>query len=185
MCMLRKLFVGIPIDGGTNTFLDRNIRLWENFPISWTKRENRHITLFFLGLVEDEYLMDIGENIGQVCKEFSMFDILFTRIEIGPSLSKPKIVWLTGEVNQQLIDLHYALEESIASFAKHEKKRFSPHITLGRIRQSRFVGREGDLDQIKKDVNIPINVETVMLFESVREDKERMYIPLDTFSLHE
>jgi 2'-5' RNA ligase len=183
--MIRKLFVGIPLDGSTHTVIDRNLRAWEELPISWTKRENRHITLFFLGLLDDEYLIDIEENLRNACYEFSMFDILFTKISVGPEIAKPKMVWLTGEMSQQLIDLHHTIRRAIPSFAKDEKKQFSPHITLGRIRKSRFVGKEEVLTQIHKEIRIPVSVETVVLFESIREKKERIYVPLDTFSLHE
>jgi len=183
--MLRKLFVGIPLDGAVNTALDRHIRSWERLPISWTKRENRHITLFFLGLLDDEYLINIEENLRDACYEFSMFDILFTRISVGPDISKPKMVWLTGEMSQQLVDLHHTIRKAIPSFAKDEKKRFSPHVTLGRIRVSRFLGKEQQLQEIQKDVHIPVGVEQVMLFESIREGSDRVYRPLDTFSLRE
>jgi len=179
--MVRKLFIGVGVDARGNAAIDRIIRSYTNQNIRWTPRENRHITMLFLGHVDDENLPDISEEMRDVSARYAPFDLVFDEVNVGPTPHRPKVLWLTGPDNEDATRLHDDLERALLSHIRSEKKRFRPHITLARLaRDVRIKATENPQDW-HKTVGIVVSVETVTLYESVIEHGKRTYVPIDVF----
>jgi len=180
--MVRTLFLGIRIEERVNKTLDRHIRAWDEKNITWTKRELRHMTLLFLGRVEDQYLPEVCSAIAEACYDKAPFEVMMNEIKIGPDKDHPKAIWLSGDIHEELHNLYTDLSQKLFSFAQIQKKQFRPHITLGRIQQSGLSFEEEDWVQTVP-VQIPISVEEVTLFESVREKGELVHNLVDACEL--
>jgi 2'-5' RNA ligase len=100
----------------------------------WVKPANVHLTLKFLGDIEEESLADLGDILDTVCGRHGQFDIEPDGIGAFPSTRKARIIWAgVGKGSDALLALSEDLEESLSSFGlEREKRGFEPHITLGR-----------------------------------------------------
>jgi RNA 2',3'-cyclic 3'-phosphodiesterase len=106
----------------------------------WTSARPFHLTLAFLGDVPDSDLSAICQVVVASVGEIEPFEIELMGLGAFPSTTRPRVIWagVTGP-NMKLLD---GLQESIVNSlaqAGHrpDVERFSPHVTLGRIKHQR------------------------------------------------
>ena len=93
--------------------------------IKWTKPENLHITLVFIGLARDEDLLEISKNCRDVALRHKPFFIRLNRIYYGPPQKEPpKMVWVEGEKTSEFFALRQKLQEVLIGKNK-EKREFA------------------------------------------------------------
>lgn len=131
--MKRKIFISINLPDRDKKRLVRTVEKWQSLPVKWVKEENLHITLVFLGHIMDESMVEICEKVREAVKNAEIFDLEFETIELGQDADNPKIIWLSGQADENLKILHEKIEKALGIFVS-SKKSFRPHITLGRIR---------------------------------------------------
>jgi 2'-5' RNA ligase len=107
--------------------------------------ENIHLTLRFLGEIETtlmEKIVDIMKLI-----QFQPFEIRFKGIGAFPSMRKINVIWIGLERGQEeLTGISRSLEEQLRKLGfSQDKKGFSPHITIARLRSSRNKDAIADL----------------------------------------
>ncbi|MEX0999800.1 MAG: RNA 2',3'-cyclic phosphodiesterase [Thermodesulfobacteriota bacterium] len=104
--------------------------------VKWEKSEKLHVTLKFLGDVEESMLDDIANLIQERASEYSPFKIELIDFGGFPNLKKPRILYIGLSNNTQLAKLVYELEEQLAGLGfEKENRKFVPHITLGRVKK--------------------------------------------------
>lgn len=135
--MKRKIFISINIPDRAKKQLARKIEPWKDLPIKWTKEANLHITLFFLGHIDDDTTAAICQKIKNLAGAEEVFDLELSEIRLAPNSKNPQMVWLMGEADENLRRLHEKIEKALDIFVS-EKKAFRPHITLGRIRKRKW-----------------------------------------------
>lgn len=178
--MKRRLFLGIAIGRDISKRIDRKIESLTNLPVIWTPAENRHMTLLFLGWVDDEQLGDIAARIGEACERVRACDATLDRIVVAPE-SNPDRIEMTGEKNDDLRDLANALSSAFDTFSP-DRKSFHPHVTLGRIRRSAWK-KITPAPHVDIPIRFSVPVTEVSLFESVVMDGKRRYVSVETISL--
>lgn len=99
--------------------------------------ENIHITLMFLGDVEESWLVELTNKITQM--SFKPFKIEFKGVGVFPNLSKPRVVWAGISKGLEQLNLVYKdLEAKVSGMGfKLDEKGFSPHVTLARVRSGK------------------------------------------------
>lgn len=110
--------------------------------VKWVKPENIHLTLKFLGHVTSEELEKIKIITSETRKPFAPFEISISGLGAFPSIKYPRVIWVgIDKGTEELEKIVSNLEERLArmGFTK-EKRPFSPHLTLGRMKSSK--GRE-------------------------------------------
>lgn len=165
--LMRKIFVGIELPQRVKNLLDRKIEKWRGYPVKWSKKENLHITLVFLGYIEDEKMVEVCEAVREACGSIEMFDIFFEKIELAPTQEDPRMIWASGRLSEELRHVHMKIEKALNLFVS-EKKAFRPHITLGKLRKKKWE-EAGDL-RIEEEIGVPVEVDSVTVFESVNEE---------------
>lgn len=132
--------------------------------VSWVKPENLHITLKFLGEVEEARLPVLSETIASSLRGTSPFPLALGGLGAFPDLRFPRVIWIGVKRGaKELSALQARLEEGLQRIGfSPEDRPFSPHLTLGRVRSPR--GR-GALVEDLKALEIPILGE--MILESV------------------
>lgn len=108
----------------------------EPVSVSWTKPENIHLTLKFLGDVEEARLTDVDRVLTDVAGRFSPFELVARGCGVFPNERAPRVLWIgVGEEGGHLPRLAGAIEEAMAGlgFAR-EDRPFQAHLTIGRIR---------------------------------------------------
>jgi len=87
---------------------------WPELPARWTKPENLHITLLFLGNVNDEEVYNICLKLKTVSQRHNPFDLTIDNVTYGPFQKvPPRMVWASGQVSQELGALQKDLESEL------------------------------------------------------------------------
>lgn len=146
---------------------------WPELPVRWTKKDNLHITLAFLGYVREEELVDILSLVKEIVSKYQPFHLKLKRIVYGPPNNKksPRMIWAEGEKSQELGRLQEDLKNNLLGFSselkKEAKKIYIPHITLGRLRQWEFRAIElEERPEINEEIDLNFEVNSVEVMES-------------------
>ena len=102
----------------------------------WTRPENVHLTLKFLGDVRAEALNNIRAALGEVCAQHAPFDAALAELGAFPSARRAKTLWIgVGEGSDRLRSLAADVDDALAPLGfEREKRPHVPHLTLGRAR---------------------------------------------------
>jgi 2'-5' RNA ligase len=101
--------------------------------ITLVRPENMHITLKFIGEIDVNTLELVKEAIISIAHQ--PFDIQLRDIEVNDP-RHPRVVWACGYDQGECADLHSKIEKTIAPFGiKREKRRFTSHVTLARVKR--------------------------------------------------
>jgi 2'-5' RNA ligase len=111
--------------------------------VKWVKAENMHITLKFLGWVEDKKLDDLIEFIAKAAAGSGSFKAKFEGLGAFPEGKSPRIVWVgTVEGGDKLCSLAKGIEETLSEAGfRSEEREFKPHITIGRVKERKGVDK--------------------------------------------
>ncbi len=107
--------------------------------VNWVKPENIHLTLKFLGEVEEQKIPKINEALEKICTHTPSFAISLYETGVFPNQKFPRVVWIgIKEGKENTHELINQIENSFVSlkFAK-EKREASAHITIGRVRSAK------------------------------------------------
>ena len=107
--------------------------------VRWTRREQFHLTLKFLGDVDAARVEALGEAIRAACRGFGALHLRAERVGFFPDLRYPRVVW-TGVQDQaeRLPRLQQAVDAATRDFTIEQKdERFTGHVTLARIKAIR------------------------------------------------
>ncbi|MBL8203572.1 MAG: RNA 2',3'-cyclic phosphodiesterase [Blastocatellia bacterium] len=109
--------------------------------VAWTKPENFHLTIKFLGEVEANQIAAITNACVDAAASVDSFVLGVKTTGVFPNLKQPKVLWasVAGEL-EKLQSLHRQLEANLHAlgFAK-EARAFNPHLTLGRVKSLKNV----------------------------------------------
>lgn len=166
--MMHRVFIAINLPEGVKGKFINHQAKWSELPIRWTKKENLHITLIFLGRLKDEEILEVCKTTKEVALKHQPFQIKLNKICYGPPKKMPpRMVWVEGEKSQELTILKNDLEESLlerVSFHQ-EKRALTFHITLGRVRAwewRKIEPEERPAVDERINLNFPVNSIEVM-----------------------
>lgn len=177
----RRLFVGIPLSKELKKRLVREMEAFPKEATLLTREENLHVTVFFLGFVHEEQVADVCARVGAVCADLESFELEFTGIRLMESAENPKMIWLEGNASEGLKRLREEVEKEFSSFIV-EKKLYSPHVTLAKLKKQKWLALP-EKPVLKGKLHLIEPVDTISVFESLSLDGKRRYEPIDTFSL--
>jgi 2'-5' RNA ligase len=181
--MQRKIFIGIDLPGEVKKRLMQKTSQWKELPVRWSREENLHLTLSFLGHVDDELLSEICEKVRSAVQEIDAFDVDMNKIELGPEPGKnAKMFWFSGEASDELKNLQEKIEKELGFFGE-SKKVFRPHITLGRIKQYGWQRLE-EIPEISEEFHVSVPIESVEVIESTVIEGKRKFMVIESCPLN-
>lgn len=135
-----RTFVAIDLDKKLKNELGQLIKYLEPYTVEsvkWVSYDGMHITLKFLGNTKKEMIKDIIQVINDVCQNRLRFKLKLSSFGFFPNINRPRVLWMgiEGDITN-LMDLQHDLEIGMNKLGfDTEKRDFSPHITLGRVRE--------------------------------------------------
>jgi 2'-5' RNA ligase len=104
--------------------------------IRWVNPAGIHLTLAFLGELSDDQLSGVMHAVESAVQQASPFSYRFSRLGSFGSPRQPRVVWMgIDEPSGALAHLHRVLNRELARRGfEIDKRPFSPHLTLARIR---------------------------------------------------
>lgn len=149
----------------------------------WVEPEQLHLTLRFIGDVDGSVLIRVQEILAAV--RVGAFSLRLEGIGFFPPRGSPRVVWVGIRKNEQLLHLHNRIESVLvrAGLAPEDRK-FSPHITLARLKNTPASRIGAYLAQHGLFITEEFQVNEFLLYSSVLNSRgARHYIeegyPLD------
>jgi len=104
--------------------------------VKWVKPENIHLTLKFLGEVKEESVEAIASALDKVGSGYTKFDISLFKVGAFPKLDHPRVIWVGIDNNCSVVEeIAVKIEDECEKLSfPREKRSFSAHLTLGRVR---------------------------------------------------
>lgn len=106
--------------------------------IRWMRDDQLHLTLRFLGSVDEEILEQISSRLEPLARKFSPLPLHVRGIGFFPSPDRPRIVWvgINGAI-ETLVRLYEGVELAVQGLTPVSKqdRAFRPHITIGRVHE--------------------------------------------------
>ncbi len=133
-----RTFVAANLDPGLR---ERLARLQERLKetradVAWVRPENLHLTLKFLGEVEETALGAVADAIRPVAAGHGPFRLAFAGLGAFPQPRTARVVWIgVGDGSEGLAELHARLQATLEPLGfQREGRPFTSHLTLGRVR---------------------------------------------------
>ena len=186
MSVLRA-FIAIELSNEThNAIQDQTARLRDSLGpdlVRWIPISNIHLTLKFLGDIADTHVDFLKQMLAYEMDPYSGFDLQVGGLGAFPTSRQPRVLWIGLHAPAVLASIQRAIESGATRLGYEKEARpFSPHLTIGRIRQN---VSPDDLHKIRVGLesqqlgNIATNrVDSVQLFKSELQPGGSVYTRL-------
>lgn len=175
-----RLFVAIELPDDLKTALGR---LRTDVPgARWVPPEQLHLTLAFLGEVEEETVGKLGERLSLI--HTPPFQLSFSGTGCFPNRRRPRVLWAGLEPHPRLLHLAAGVHGAVlACGIPQEERPFSPHITLARFKVPASRETGNFLDQHQKTDLPHLSVQEFTLFQSKLTSQGAVHTPIRNFAL--
>lgn len=182
-----RTFVAVPISdsvkGEIADFLNRIKR--SNADVRWVKPESVHITLKFLGDVDPERIESIRRCAQEAVQSVRRFSVRLAGTGAFPNDKRPRVLWIgITEGSAELKQAASRIDEALCSFGfEKEKRPFSPHLTVGRVRSPKSI--ENAIAEMKMDEFDAgsFEADSVLIMQSDLHPDGAVHTPLATIKL--
>lgn len=106
--------------------------------VSWTRPENIHLTLKFIGNTSPSKCEAVTAVLQKLAGNCTGMPVRIDRLGAFPGFTKPRVFWAgSSEQNENLAQFVRNLEEGLEkSGIPRERRAFTPHLTIGRVKRS-------------------------------------------------
>lgn len=160
-------------------------KLLNNDIIKWVNEDSLHLTLFFLGDTPIDKIDPIKQNLERELRNFASFNITIKGFGTFGHPKSPKVIWAGIANTEKLNQLNKIISDAIIPLGfEAQSEKFSPHFTLGRVKQMRLPN--GLANFINKNVsNIlqEVKVDEVIFYQSILKPSGPVYKSLKTIKL--
>ncbi|HOF41059.1 MAG TPA: RNA 2',3'-cyclic phosphodiesterase [Candidatus Hydrogenedentes bacterium] len=142
-----RCFIAVELPGETRAELQEMAGQLRRAGIraSWVRPENMHLTLRFLGDIDEDQVQMAGERLDRDCRGISPFSLVVESAGAFPNPRRPSVIWAgVGPLDGGLSELQAVTEQVATGIGlKPEKRPFRPHLTLARVRRPEEAGDVG------------------------------------------
>ena len=148
----------------------------------WVKPENVHMTLKFLGQIEEKQIDTIKSIISEVSLGFKKITVECKDFGFFPNEKRPRVFFLKTDKEDQLRKIYQELEDKLSHVGFEKEERFKSHLTL-----CRFKGRKNMDCLIRELKNIDfsqkLKIDEIAIFKSTLTKTGPIYEKVFTASL--
>ncbi|NIA23529.1 MAG: RNA 2',3'-cyclic phosphodiesterase [Proteobacteria bacterium] len=183
---MKRIFIAVDVEDELKHYLEKLIDEIGglNIPsIRLVKPENIHITLKFLGEVEDDRVDDIIEALTGIDKRFNRKVSKILGIGAFPNMRRPHVLWLgIDDGKEQFSKMADFINNSLSIYGFTKNSRpFSPHLTLGRFKKP-----ISNLNSYVGKLNVPdveFGINRITIYESKLFQTGPVYTAIKHFTL--
>lgn len=158
----------------------------EQTKIKWVPPDNIHLTLQFLGDVDVGLLPKLSGGLRGAFGDVQPFEISASEVGAFPSPARPRVIWVGIRSGADSLKVLQACVERVTDPLGFppEKRDFSPHITVGRVKDfPRVADLSAALTQFNTVQAGKCRIETVHLMSSTLKPTGPVYSVLDSFPI--
>lgn len=148
--------------------------------VKWTDKEKMHVTVKFIGEVDQEEIPDLTKIIDKSAKNIEPFEYSFYKLDAFPDKNNPSVI--INKIKEGGKE-GFELEQNLRAYLKkynfpYDSKKWIPHITLGRVKES-----NADIDFPQADIDYNWQVSKVNLIKSELTQSGPVYTSLNSVKL--
>ncbi len=153
--------------------------------LKFVKLDNLHITLKFLGDIDEELVPEIESFMRKAVEGHGPFEMDLKGTGVFPNYKRISVVWAGLEKTEVLADIADKLNNNLTMMGfRQERRGFSPHITIARVGNT--LDTIGLPETVKKFENLEfttLKVERIILKKSELTPKGPIYSDVVTVEL--
>jgi 2'-5' RNA ligase len=154
--------------------------------VSWSKIDNLHLTLQFLGDIPEPLVSDVSRALDVVSARHNLFALSVRGVGAFPHAARARVLWIgCQDTHRQLEKLADDIRLAMIPLGfEPEQRPFAGHLTLGRIKFPRpDAALTRALDSFKDTDLGAMQVEAIHLFQSQLQPQGSIYTKLSTHCL--
>lgn len=161
-----------------------------NNALKWVETENLHLTIKFLGEINENKLEQVKHTLTHALIGLKAFTVHVSGLGVYPNWAAPRVVWLGITGGEPLINIHSILDKNLTSLdINSEGRPLSPHLTIARVRknidQATLKKISDTLAQFKVESLGSIIIDRVHLYKSVLSPAGPSYTRLHSVPLNQ
>ncbi|HPA14678.1 MAG TPA: RNA 2',3'-cyclic phosphodiesterase [Desulfobacterales bacterium] len=156
------------------------------FAMRWVRPENIHLTLKFLGNINQADIPEIRKRMSETAEKYSPMRLAAKGIGVFPGIKRPRVLWvgLNGQIDS-LIGLQKTIDEKLEAIGlPRENRAFKGHLTLARVKGHIDSNRLGEaMKEVGGFESEAFIVDQIVLFKSELKPGGSVYTKLMSISL--
>jgi len=141
--------------------------------LKWVSQGALHITLNFLGEIEDEKIPQVLQTMELIQPVFRSFSLEFKGLGVFPRRGPARVVFLEAQEGiQECRELQKALARGLTRFSAPERRKFKPHLTLARVKHTTDWP---DPENEGHDISVGFEVDRIVLYKSILKPEGPQY----------
>jgi 2'-5' RNA ligase len=167
-----RLFIAADLDAAARTIIAAEQKrlsalLEPRSSIAWVQPERMHLTMIFLGDVDESRAAALTDVMGRAVDAVS-FVATLQGLGVFPPHGAPRVLWIgMTDGARELIDVQREIAARVLSVGiETESRPFHPHLTMGRWRTSRSSDRRRALEVAKPGALARVRIDAATLFHS-------------------
>jgi len=151
--------------------------------VKWVVPENIHLTLKFLGEVNPDRIEAIGDALRRASRGIKPWELEIKGTGVFPNWRTPRVIWVGVSTEPSLVELQQKLTKEYVVLG-FPAERFTPHLTLGRLRPG--ISSSHLQDRMQKLAGVfwgRERVTAISLMESRLSSQGASYTPILTLNL--
>ncbi len=142
----------------------RDLRARTGDGVRWVRPEGVHLTLKFLGDIDAYTVPALSQALDRCAAPAAPFDLCLEGVGAFPNARRPRVVWVgLGGGLEALLGLQQSIEGELEALGyARERRAFTPHLTLGRVRdrlpptQGRALSEALGVVSVQPGVGMPV-----------------------------
>lgn len=184
-----RTFIAIPLPNECQILLEQmqqSLRACKA-DVRWVAIPSIHLTLKFLGEVDQEAIPKLNVLLNVACKSEGRIKLVLRGLGCFPNARNPRVIWcgIDGETDS-LLRLQHGVESSCAQLGfAPEDHPFRPHLTLGRVQGRKNLQPLMDRIAEGSDLACGFHADHFHIYKSSLKPQGAVYTVLNTIVLNE
>lgn len=181
-----RAFLAIDVDEDLKAKMYKIIKEFKQIDanIKYVELENLHLTLKFFGDIDTEGIDLLSSKIEGVVSNFDEFTIKIKGCGAFPNTDRIKVIWLGLDEDEIVKKLHDELDEEFVRLGFDKDKKFSTHLTIGRMRSAKGKNKVKSKIEEYGEVEIgEMSVDKIILKKSTLAPQGPIYEDLKIFEM--
>ena len=184
-----RTFIAVELDETCRRRLVKTVELLRPMAggVRWVSPESMHLTLKFIGEVDELAIPGAIEALGPAAGAAEPFTMRVAGVSAFPSRGRPRVIHVgIEEPDGVLAVLQSAVEAALAEElgVAPERRRWTPHVTLGRVKDARRCPRVEQIAAAVPEQDFGrVEVDSFVLMASELRPAGAVYTPVHRFPL--
>ncbi len=169
-----------------NNFIFKTYQEIDKNKISWVKKENLHITLKFLGEINENQIEIVKNVLKYIAKDVEDFFISLEGLGLFPNLKSPRVIWIGIKKGEEKLKfLSNIINENLSKYGfLKEEKEFASHLTIARIKKIKSINEIINYFEKYKNQFFGISkVKNITFFQSILKPEGPEYFVIEKIFL--